>query len=167
MGVMTQVQKVGAPQRRIDNIVRRVAKTFEEGGELAEATLSATSVSGSKGKQWMDIVEEAVDVAIMGLDIALTKPPEWQDIDDDMWRAIVKKIFSLKLKKWQRQVRLSATLIDEKLPQFTEEEHQEFLALLREPVALNEMTAPPKEDAVTRKQVEASIRETLPNGAEI
>ena len=59
MGVLTDVQEIGEPQRRIDNIVRRSLKTAEETGELAEAVLSATSLSGGKGKHWMDIVEEA------------------------------------------------------------------------------------------------------------
>lgn len=132
MGILTDVQEVGEPQRLIKNIVRRALKASEETGELSEAVLSATSASGGKGKTWMDVVEEGVDVAIMGLDLALTKPPEWQDIDDEMWRSIVKKIFELKLKKWQKQVRASATLIDEKLPKFTQEEHDTFLGLIAE-----------------------------------
>lgn len=133
MGILTDVQEIGEPQRRVDNVVRRSLKAAEETGELAEAVLSATSLSGGKGKHWMDIVEEAVDVAIRGIDMALTKPPEWQDIDDEMWRSIVKKIFELKLAKWQKQVRANATLIDEKLPRFTQEEHNQFMLLLEEP----------------------------------
>ncbi len=133
MGIVTDVQKTGEPERRIENILRRAAKSGEEVGELLEAVLSVTSVSGAKNKRWMDVVEEACDIVIMGLDVALTKPPEWQDMDDAMWRAIVKKIIDLKLAKWKHQLRKGNTITAEgKLPKFTEEEHEAFLGLVAE-----------------------------------
>ena len=67
----------------------------------------------------------------MGLDVALTKPPEWQDIDDAMWRAIVKKIIEVKLAKWKHQLRGGSTITAEgKLPRFTDDEHEAFLGLV-------------------------------------
>lgn len=131
MGIITDVQKTGEPERRVENILRRAAKSGEEVGELLEAVLSVTSVSGAKGKRWMDVVEEACDIVIMGLDVALTKPPEWQDIDDAMWRAIVKKIIEVKLAKWKHQLRGGSTITAEgKLPRFTDDEHEAFLGLV-------------------------------------
>ena len=109
MGIVTDVQRVGADERTIDNIERRALKSMEELGEMAEAVLSATSVSGGKAKTYLDIVEEACDVVIMGLDVALTKPPI--EMDDDMWRAIVKKIIGLKLEKWKKQIERKGTLL--------------------------------------------------------
>jgi hypothetical protein len=92
-------------------VERRVLKTTEEVGELAEAVLSVTSKSNAKGKKWMDIVDEACDVAIMGIDIAMTPPPGAEGVSDEAWRDIVKNIFALKLKKWQTQVKHGRTLI--------------------------------------------------------
>ena len=110
MGIVTDVQRIGANERRVDNLERRVLKTGEETGELMEALLSATSVSGGKGKDYMDLLEEACDVVIMGLDIALTKPPG-VEMSDDMHRALVKKIIGLKLEKWRKQIDRKGTLI--------------------------------------------------------
>jgi NTP pyrophosphatase (non-canonical NTP hydrolase) len=111
VGILKDIQEIGAVTRRVDNVERRVLKTTEEVGELAEAVLSATSASNAKGKSWMDIIDEACDVAIMGIDIAMTRPPGYETIDDEAWREIVKKIFALKLKKWQTQVKSGRTLI--------------------------------------------------------
>ncbi len=111
MGILKDIQEIGAVNRSTDNVERRMLKATEETGELAEAILSATSASNAKGKTWMDIIDEACDVAIMGIDIAMTKPPGQQSIDDGVWRDIVKNIFALKLKKWQTQVKSGRTLI--------------------------------------------------------
>ena len=111
MGVLKDIQQVGTAERSAGNVERRILKATEELGELAEALLSATSASNAKGKKWMDVTEEACDVAIMGIDIAMTKPPGQESIDDDTWRDVVTKIFALKLKKWQMQVKSGRTLI--------------------------------------------------------
>lgn len=136
MGVLKDIQEIGAVNRSADTLERRILKTTEEVGELAEAALSATSKSNAKGKSWMDVVDEACDVAIMGIDIAMTKPPGQESIDDEAWRDIVKKIFALKLKKWQSQVKHGRTLIP-----------------------ISELPCTPAEDAATRKyvDVEANI----------
>lgn len=133
MGIVSDIEKTGAPERKVENILRRAAKCGEETGELLEAVLSVTSVSGAKEKKWMDVVEEACDIVIMGLDVALTKPEGWEDIDDAMWRAIVKKIIEVKLAKWKHQLRKGNTITAEgKLPKFTDEEHEAFLGLVAE-----------------------------------
>jgi NTP pyrophosphatase (non-canonical NTP hydrolase) len=111
MGILKDIQEIGAVTRSPATLERRLLKATEELGELAEAVLSATSASNAKRKNWMDIVDEACDVAIMGIDIAMTKPPGQESIDDEAWRDVVKKIFSLKLKKWQTQVKSGRTLI--------------------------------------------------------
>ena len=111
MGVLKDIQEIGAVNRSPATVERRVLKATEEIGELAEAVLSATSASNAKRKTWMDVIDEACDVAIMGIDIAMTKPPGQESIGDDAWRDIVKKIFALKLKKWQSQVKHGRTLI--------------------------------------------------------
>ena len=131
MGILTDIQKIGAVNRSPDTVERRVMKATEELGELAEAVLSATSASNAKGKTWMDIVDEACDVAIMGIDIALTKPPGQESLDDDAWRDVIKKIFALKLRKWQQQVKHGRTLIP-----------------------LSELPVPPAEDQVTKEYME-------------
>jgi NTP pyrophosphatase (non-canonical NTP hydrolase) len=111
MGVLKDIQEIGAVNRSPATVERRLLKATEELGELAEAVLSATSASNAKGKNWMDVVDEACDLAIMGIDIAMTKPPGQESIGDDAWRDVVKKIFALKLKKWQSQVKHGRTLI--------------------------------------------------------
>ena len=136
MGVLKDIQEIGAVNRSADTLERRILKTTEEVGELAEAALSATSKSNAKGKSWMDVVDEACDVAIMGIDIAMTKPPGQESIDDEAWRDIVKKIFALKLKKWQQQVKSGRTLI---------------------PIGV--LPVPSAEDQVTKKFIDAQARE--------
>jgi len=124
--IIESIQIIGRSNRRYDNIVRRSLKATEELGELAEAALSVTSLHNAKEKEWIDVIEEAVDVAIMGIDIALTKPEGWE-ITDAEWRKMVCDIFLAKLGKWDRQVSTERTLISEgKLPKFTEEDIEKF-----------------------------------------
>lgn len=112
MGVLKDTQRIGARDRTYDTLERRLGKTMEELGELAEAILSVTSSSNAKGKNHMDILEEAVDVAIMGIDIALTKPDDMSlDMSDDEWRQIVKDMFETKLAKWGNQIEAGRSLI--------------------------------------------------------
>ena len=60
------------PTRCKTNLDRRLIKMLEELGELASAFLSVTSMENAKNKTWADVQEEAVDVLIVGTDIALT-----------------------------------------------------------------------------------------------
>ncbi len=65
------------PDRKYENLSRRIIKIFEEIGEVSEAFLSSTSdESNRKNKSHADVQEEAVDVLIVAIDIALTKISE-------------------------------------------------------------------------------------------
>lgn len=132
MDIMRMVQYVGKPMRGINTLVRRALKTAEETGELAEATLSVTSESNGKKKALIHVIEEAVDVTIMGLDIAMTKPEEWDSISDKDWIHLVEEIFEAKLAKWQEQAVRNDTLIGEKLPSFTDDDRKKFIESLNE-----------------------------------
>ncbi len=68
------------PDRTEANLNRRIFKLFEELGELSEAYLASTSSRSYKNKTWNDVREEAADVLIVALDIALT-PSEEAGID--------------------------------------------------------------------------------------
>lgn len=127
MGILKDIQNIGDSERSTDNLERRALKAGEEMGELAEAVLSLTSASKGKNKRYMDMVEEACDVTIMGLDIALTKPPHMDGLSDLMWRAIVKKIIGLKLEKWRKQLTGKATLIHPGEIDFEEGELDKYL----------------------------------------
>ena len=58
--------------RRHDNLDRRILKFIEELGEVAEAFLECTSLHNRKQKTWADVHEEAADVMIVAIDMALT-----------------------------------------------------------------------------------------------
>jgi hypothetical protein len=60
------------PTRSGPSLERRVSKLLEEIGETAQAFLSVTSVNNDKKKTWADVCEEAADVLIIAVDIALT-----------------------------------------------------------------------------------------------
>lgn len=62
------------PQRCKTSLDRRIIKLIEELGEIAEAFLSVTRVCPKK-KTWADVREEAADVLIVAIDIALTLQP--------------------------------------------------------------------------------------------
>jgi hypothetical protein len=109
MGIIKRVQQIGSG-RNTDNLDRRLMKAGEEYGELLEAHLNATSAANPKNKNHMDMVEEAVDLAIMALDIALTKPEDWL-MSDDEWRAGVKAMFTVKMDKWEKQVEDGTTVL--------------------------------------------------------
>lgn len=60
------------PTRSRPALERRVTKLLEEIGEVSQAFLSVTSASNDKKKTWADVREEAADVLIIAVDIALT-----------------------------------------------------------------------------------------------
>ena len=104
MDIIKAVQLVGDTERGTRNIERRLAKATEELGELAEAVIDVTSHHHSKGKSPEDIMEEAVDLAIVAVDIALTRIGVANDVDDNEMREMVELMFGRKLNKWQKQV---------------------------------------------------------------
>lgn len=60
------------PTRCATSLDRRVTKLLEEIGEIAQAFLSVTTPDNDKKKTWDDVREEAADVLIVAVDIALT-----------------------------------------------------------------------------------------------
>lgn len=60
------------PTRNNGNLGRRVIKLCEELGEHAEAYLNISSAGNGKGKTWDDVREEAADILIVAVDVALT-----------------------------------------------------------------------------------------------
>ncbi len=111
MGIIKKIQEIGNETRSPTSLVRRCLKATEEVGELAEAALCVTSLDKGKGKTWEDVTEEAIDVAIMGIDIALSKPPGFGDVSDEDWRRLVKHVFDLKLKVWKHKLQGGKTTI--------------------------------------------------------
>jgi hypothetical protein len=76
------------PERSTANLRRRLHKLLEELGELSEAYLSVTDTTiSTKNKTWLDVREEAVDVLIVAIDIAVTdaaiQPLPIGDVDYD------------------------------------------------------------------------------------
>lgn len=107
--VLNLVYEVGKPGRRIDNLVRRLAKLMEEVGELSEAMLSVTSKNNGKKKIWNDVSIEAIDVLIMAADIALTIPPDCT-LTDEEWRLHLRHALTRKLRKWSEQLDENKTI---------------------------------------------------------
>lgn len=60
------------PGRSQSTYGRRLIKLSEEVGEHAEAYLNVTSAGNGKGKTWDDVREEAADILIVAVDVALT-----------------------------------------------------------------------------------------------
>lgn len=83
---------------------RRVTKLSEETGECSQAFLSVTSEENSKKKTWTDVREEAVDSAIVGLDIALTRFPGEEELTDEEIVAAVEAMLKKKLQKWLKKI---------------------------------------------------------------
>lgn len=91
------------PDRQTQSIERRLIKLQEEVGELADAYLSYTTPSNPKNKTWRDITEEAVDTAIVAIDIALSLPESMQDMEPHQMLR-VREMFKLKLQVWVDKV---------------------------------------------------------------
>ena len=92
------------PARSRKNLARRVIKLSEETGETAEAYLYVTTENSKKDMTWDDIREEALDTAIVGLDIALTRFPTDKDRSSEEIEQEVIDVIERKLAKWQRQL---------------------------------------------------------------
>lgn len=98
------------PARHVDTLARRVIKIGEEFGELSEAYLNATSANNAKGKTWTEVREEAIDTAIVGIDVALTPQPG-ETLTPEQIQADVLRVTSIKLAKWAkgRSTQMAAT----------------------------------------------------------
>ena len=112
MGILKNIQQIN-DERTMDTIHRRITKISEELGELSEAYLSASSKNNSKKKELEDIREEAIDVAIVAIDVALTP---FMDNEESPEKAMisVKEIFNEKLEKWTEQRKNKQDLINVK-----------------------------------------------------
>ena len=112
--ILSEVERVGIPTRRIGHLERRGLKAVEEVGELAEAILGvSTGPDNYKGKSWADVVEEAVDVALMGIDIALTAVPPGVEYTREEWVEIVRQTFFRKLENWEEKIEKGQTFFKE------------------------------------------------------
>lgn len=90
--------------RNMDNLPRRVIKLSEETGEASEAFLYASTPNSRKNITWDDFREEAVDTAIVGLDLALTTLPIDEGKTSEQIQQEVIEVFEQKLKKWKLQL---------------------------------------------------------------
>lgn len=80
-------------------IEQRALKTAEETGELCEAVCSAGKAPCTeyKGKTKVDVVEEAADVVICALSVAIM-------IDKNYTMAMFERVLQAKMNKWQALV---------------------------------------------------------------
>lgn len=92
------------PRRALQNLARKMIKLSEECGEASEAYLYVTTEINHKEKTWDDLREEAIDTAIVGIDIALTRLPIDADLTDAEIREAVDKMFQKKLDKWMKKL---------------------------------------------------------------
>ncbi len=114
--LIKEIQKTGDEFRSSDNLHRKMMKTMEEVGELSEALMGVTSKTNYKNKTWEDVLEESVDVVLMGLDIALTIPPRECSLDEDneaLRRKKVEDMFRKKLKAWEEKASSQQTALGE------------------------------------------------------
>ncbi len=92
------------PDRSVKNISRRLHKLTEETGETAEAYLYVTTVDNRKKLTWDDLREEALDAAIVAMDIALTRLPIDSGKTSKEIEQEVIEVIERKLAKWQKQL---------------------------------------------------------------
>lgn len=109
--IMHRILDVGRTTRKNSNLERRLTKATEELGELAEAILSMTSLKNTKGKTKDDVISEAVDVAILVMDIALTM--DQRILSGDVRIEKIQKIFNQKLDKWEQSLKSEEAAIIE------------------------------------------------------
>jgi NTP pyrophosphatase (non-canonical NTP hydrolase) len=108
MNILKDIYKIAnAKQPHYDEryLNRRVTKMSEETGECSQAFLSVTSEENSKNKTFTDVREEAVDAAIVSLDVAMTRFPGEENLSEDEIIALVEAMVSKKLKKWVKKVK--------------------------------------------------------------
>lgn len=97
------------PERKIDNVVRRLLKAGEEYGEVCEALLNVTSPNNGKKKTWADVREELMDMLIVVCDVALTPMPDQREWNQESIEANLLHVIECKLAKWESN-RANATV---------------------------------------------------------
>jgi NTP pyrophosphatase (non-canonical NTP hydrolase) len=98
--VVKATQKAN-PYREMTRLDRRILKLNEEAGELSQAYLHVSSKKNTKHKTWHDVREEAIDVAIVALDVALTRMPIDKKRSNHQIEEDVLRWFKAKLSKWE------------------------------------------------------------------
>ena len=105
---LARVEKANTP-RAFATMARRIIKIGEELGELGEAFLVSTTTAPSrKVKTYADVREEAIDVAIVALDVALTPMPGEEAMTPEQIRNEVMATLDIKLAKWAAQSKMQA-----------------------------------------------------------
>lgn len=89
-------------ERTTKTLIRRIGKLAEEYGELWEAFLNVTSLHNGKNKSWRDVREEAIDLAIVSLDIVATRLPGDEGKTDEELCLEIIEIIETKLVKWDK-----------------------------------------------------------------
>lgn len=104
--ILKLIYEANKGRRNVRNFGRRTLKAGEELGEVSEAYLYATSIENSKNKTWEDVREEAVDIILMGVDLALTPMPGDEDKTPEEIEQEVIMWVKRKLAKWEEQIAL-------------------------------------------------------------
>lgn len=92
--------RVANLKRKTSNLTRRMLKLSEENGEAAQALLSVTSKTNSKNKTWDDVREELTDVAIVAIDMLLTRFPDEEALTPEEKAEKIHLELDRKLQKW-------------------------------------------------------------------
>lgn len=114
------------------DLARRVLKLQEEAGELAEAYLNVTSKHNKKNKSWEDVREEAIDCAIVAIDIAFSIKGCFEGLSEGLFEPSensesskleeyiyeqVQEVFARKLDKWKRSRDTGTDVIEQRSKQ--------------------------------------------------
>lgn len=101
LGWMYDVVVDANRERSLETLIRRMGKLGEEYGEAWEAFLNVTSAQNGKDKNWEDVREEFIDIAIVALDILATRLPIDDGKTDEELNDEIIAITKTKLKKWE------------------------------------------------------------------
>ena len=99
------------PARSVQDFEHRSMKILEELGEVSEAWLNVNSVANAKNKTWEDVREEAVDVAIVALDLIFTNLPIDTNKSHEDLMVEVETLFLSKLAKWRSNIEKQKALL--------------------------------------------------------
>ena len=98
--------------RQSGNYGRRLIKLQEELGEHAEAYLNVTSAGNGKGKTWDDVREEAADILIVAVDVALTPRPDTYETIEVVEKELVQSLKDYTFNQRQFSHALTSTYAD-------------------------------------------------------
>ena len=98
--------------RQSGNYGRRLIKLQEELGEHAEADLNVPSAGNGKGKTWDDVREEAADILIVAVDVALTPRPDTYETIEVVEKELVQSLKDYTFNQRQFSHALTSTYAD-------------------------------------------------------